>query len=173
MIYGTNALDIRPGMHSIKLPPESLAFPPSLFWNPFHPAKVMHSERCTIIPAHPQANEPPALWHSSTLTWLDLCLLSHAHALNMFLPSSMTSPVTRLLHSSITKMPLHSILRLWFPGLRPLLVTHLPLYVRTMGGNLWLESYNHSSRPKESLTRPLFHIHPSKMVMQRGSTELY
>ena len=40
------------------------------------------------------------------------------------------------------------------------------------GAHLWLESLKCSSCPKESHIRHLFLIHPSKMVMQRGSTKL-
>ena len=173
MNFGTNILDICPGVHSIKLPPESLAFHPSSFLILFHLAKVVHWEKCTIVPTHPQANEPPAHSRLFTPTLLGLCLLNCDHALVMFSPLSMTSPVTRLLCFYVTKMPLHSISRQWFPGLKPSLVTCSPLYVQTMGGNLWLESYNSSSHPKESLIRPPFHTHPSKMVVQRGSTKLY
>ena len=172
MNFGTNALDIHPGMHSVKLLPELLAFPSSLFWNPFHYAKVVHWEKCMIVPTQPQANEPSAPSHLFTLTLSDLYLLNHDHALVMFSLSSMTSLVTRLLRSFVTKMPLHSILRLWFPGLKPSLVTCSPLYIRTVGGNLWLESYNSSSCPEKSLIRLPSHTHPSKMVVQRDSTKL-
>src|SRR4029077_11820819 len=106
-------------------------------------------------------------------TWSDLCLLNHNHALVMFLLLLTIIPVTRLLRSYVTKTPLRSISRLWFPGLKPSLVTRSPLYVRTVGGNLWLESYNSSSLPEESHIRHPFHTHPSKMVVQRGSIELY
>ena len=173
MNFGTNVLDIRPGMHSIKLPLESLAFLPSSFLIPFHLVKVVHLGRCMIIPTHPQANEPPAHLCLFTPTWWDLCPLNRNHTLVIFLLSSTIIPVTHLLCSYVTKMLLHSTSRLWFPGLKPSPVTCSPLYVRTVGGNLWLESYNSSSCPEESLIRLLFHTHPNKMVMQRGSTELY
>ena len=71
-----------------------------------------------------------------------------------------------------TKMQLHSIFRLWYLWLKPSLVTHSPLYVQTVGGNLWLGNYNHSSIPGVSLTRHLFLIHSNKMVMQRVSIKL-
>ena len=171
--YGTNALDICPGMHSVKLPLGLLASHPLSFLIPFHRVKVVHWEKCMIVPTHHQANEPPAHLRLFTPTWLGLCPLNHDHALVMFLLLSTIIPVTHLLRSYITKTPLRSISRLWFPGLKPSLVTRSPLYVRTVGGNLWLESYNSSSRPEESLIRPPSHIHPSKMVVQRGSTELY
>ena len=173
MNFGTNTLDICPGMHSVKLPPESLAFHPSSFLIPFHLAKVMHLGRCMIVPIHPQANEPPAHLRLFTLTLLGRCLLNCNHALIIFSLSLTIIPVTRLLCSYITKMPLPSISRPWFPGLKPSLVTRSPLYVWTMGGNLWLENYNSSSRPEESLIRLPSHTHPSKMVVQRGSIELY
>ena len=100
------------------------------------------------------------------------CLRNHVHVLVMSSLSSMTIRVMHLLPLYAAKMQLHSIFRLWYPGLKSLLVTHSPLYVQTEGGNSWLGNYNRSSVPEVSPTRHLFPIHPNKMVMQRGSIEL-
>ena len=81
----------------------------------------------------------------------------------------MTFQVAPLLCFFITKMPLHSISGPWaetFPG-------HMLTSVHSdLGGNLWLENLECSSRPKESLIRCPFLIHPNKTAMQRGSTKL-
>ena len=52
----------------------------------------------------------------------------------------------------------------WFPGLRPLLVIHSPLFILTKEGNFWVETYN-----RVSLIRPLFPILLNRIVVQRDS----
>ena len=123
MIFGTNTLNIHPGMHFDKLPLELLVFPPWSFQEPFYFAEVVLLARCTIVPTHPQASMPPALLAWFTLTLLGLCLLNLTLVHAIFSLSLMTFPITPLLHSFVTKMPLYSIFGLWSPGLRPSLVT--------------------------------------------------
>ena len=125
-----------------------------------------------IDPTLHRENEPLVLLDLFIQIWLDLCRLNLIHALVMSSLSSMTIWDMHLLPLYATKTQLHSISRLWCPGLRPLLVFRSPLYVQTEGGNLWLENYNRSSVPEMSLIRHLFLIHPNRMVVQRGSIEL-
>ena len=133
-IFGTNILDIHLGMHFNKLPLKLLVSPTLFFWIPFHLAKVVLWAKCTIIPTHLQANMPPTplLWF--TLTLLGLCLLNLTLTHIMFSLSLMTFHVISLLHFFVTKMLLYNIFWLWYPGLRPSLVTCSSLYIQTMGG---------------------------------------
>ena len=77
-----------------------------------------------------------------------------------------------LLHSYVTKMPLHSIFSLWLSGLRSSLVNCSPLYVQTKGGNFWAKSFKRSFHPEVSLIKHQFSIHSSKTVVQKGSIKL-
>ena len=77
-----------------------------------------------------------------------------------------------LLHLYITKTLLHSTFSLWLAGLRPSLVNCSPLYIQTEGGNSWAKSFKRSFYPEVSHIKLQFPIHPSKMVVQRGSIKL-
>ena len=125
-----------------------------------------------IVPTLLQENEPLVLLDSCILILLGLCLQNHVLVLVMSSLSLMTIWVMHLSRLYATKTQLHSISRLWYLGLKPLLVTRSPLYIQTEGGNSWLGNYNRSSIPEVSLTRHLFLIHPNKTVVQRGSIAL-
>ena len=156
----------------VKLLSKSLVYQLSLLLLILPHAKAVPWERCMIVPTLHQENEPPVLLDWFIQISLAPCLWNHVLALVMSSLSSMTIWDMHLLPSYTTKMLLHSIFRLWYPGLKSLLVTRSSLYIQTEGGNLWLENYNRSSVLEVSLTRHLFLIHPNKMVVQRGSIEL-
>jgi hypothetical protein len=148
MNSGINILDIHPRMLFDKLLLTSLVYPLSFYQKHPLPAKAAPEGRYMIIPIHHQENKLSA--HSTwyMLTSLVLCPLNHDLGLVMSSLSSMTYWVIHLLHFCAAKMPLHSIFRLWLPGLKHLLVTHSPLCIQTKGRNSWLENYNCSSRPE-------------------------
>ena len=129
------------------------------------PPSLASCKGCALEKMHDQ------LW--STLIWLDLCLLNLICRPAIFLLLLMISLVMSLLHSFAPRMQFHSISTAWFLGLRPLLVTCLPLFVLTKKGNFWVKIYNLSSCPEVSLIRPPFPILLSRMVMQRDSIVPY
>ena len=131
--FGTNTLDISPRMLFAKLLSESLVYQLSLLLLILPLAKAVPWGRCMIVPTLFQENEPSVLldW----FIWISLvpCPLNHILVLVMFLLSLMTIWDMHLLPSYTAKTQLHSIFRLWYSGLKPLLVTRSPLYVQTKG----------------------------------------
>ena len=172
MIYGTLVLDISRRMLYNKHPYMSQVYPLSLFLLLHFPAKDVLWDRWPINHFYPLIKGLLDLLHWFTQISLVLCQLNHAHVPNMFLHSLTIIQVMHLLYSYITKMLLHSIFSLWLAGLRFSLVNCSPLYVQTNRGNSWAKSFKHSFCPEALHIKLQFPIHPSKMVVQKGSIEL-